>query len=257
MAASKLSQEERLKRKREAAKLRQRRCRAKKREAELQKLRKSKSKSNVSSKAKGTHQLVNHSHGSTVNPEIQTKLSSVTNTIHSKATKDLLISTPCSSSSSNTTCSKHNVVTPHGNTSSLLPCMPPLSKSHSIDRDRERSTCTPPASMADQELTAIDAILSLRHSPVMVPENKIIPPSPTSFITETKLMHSTGENRTCNFNLPFLPEIQSSAKHAIPTALGCKHPAARSALTHHCYENYGLQRYSPSKTERGDRKSVV
>lgn len=251
MAASKLSQEERLRRKREAAKLRQRRCRAKKkREAELQKIRKSKSKSIVSPyKKPDSVQFMNLSNQSAFKPVTQMDFSGGTDTCP-ELTKDLLALTPCSSSSSPSTV---NLVTPQG--SSALPPMPPLSSSTRFEEERVSSTSTPPTQIDEHELTAIDAILSLRRSPVTEPEEKINPSSPESFHCEVKSTQAFGGSldyvHDHNVPLPFLPEIKSPVSAKLPFPVGCKSVASRS-ISYYPYKTYGISRYPINRIERGD-----
>ena len=251
MTSSKLSQEERLRRKREAAKLRQRRCRAKKkREAELQKLRKCKSKSTtVPCKRNGSTIVTNGKNECAFSANSPIDLSGMTTTC-SKQTKDFTVLTPCSSSD---TPSKHNLVTPQG--TSCIPAMPPLSRSSRIEEDRLIVTGTPPARIDEHELTAIDAILSLRRSPVTEPDDKLIPASPVSFSTGTTSNSFEEESQTgihdFNATLPFLPEIKSPVSARLPVPVGCK-SLPSTFLCHQPYVNYGLPRCAPSRTERSD-----
>jgi hypothetical protein len=253
MAASKLTQEERLRRKREAAKLRQRRCRAKKkREAELQKLRKSKSKSIVSPCKKiDSMQFMNLSKRSAFKPVTQMDIISGGMNSCPELPKDLLSLTPCSSSNSPTV---PHLVTPQG--SSSLPPMPPLSSSTKVEQERVNSTSTPPARIDEHELTAIDAILSLRRSPTTEPtEENIIPSPPKMLHCGTKFIQpvkgSLDYMHEYKAPLPFLPEIKSSASSKLPFPAGCKSVASRSP-SYHPYENYGISRYAVSRAERGD-----
>mmetsp|Transcript_653 Transcript_653/g.1160 ORF Transcript_653/g.1160 Transcript_653/m.1160 type:complete len:280 (-) Transcript_653:152-991(-) len=257
MAASKLTQDERLRRKREAAKLRQRRCRAKKkREAELQNLRKSKSKSIVSPyKKSDSVQFIKLPNRAVFKPLTQMDLSGGGTNTGPDVTKDLLALTPCSSSHSPPP--TLNLVTPQGSTS--LPSMPPLSSCTKFEEERANSTCTPPSQIDEHELTAIDAILSLRRSPVTEAEEQILPSFPQVFDAGTKLIHSTGCRGGSldymhghNVPLPFLPEIKSHGTAVkLPFPVGCKNVASRSLSFYPC-ENYGTSKYSTSRSERGD-----
>jgi hypothetical protein len=133
--------------------------------------------------------------------------------------------------------------------------MPPLSNSIRFEEERVKSTSTPPARIDEHELTAIDAILSLRRSPVTEPEEKILPSSPKTFHCGTKSIHSTGGRldymHDHNASLPFLPEIKSPVSAKLPLPVGCKSVASRSLSYYPC-ENYGISSYATNRTERGD-----
>ena len=221
MAQSKLSQEERVRRKREAAKFRQRRCRAKKKEeaaVKKQRLQNNKAKPMKSSARIASPESVSD----TTRVPIQQESKRVHT--HSRTNNKKLILDHCSDPNM---C----MSPPPRPNSSLVPIVTPLvgdpipQSNHcstpqmeplpnvTIDiQNRTLTNSTPPARIDEEELKAIGAMLSLRHSPVQDLCDKITDKSPVSFSARSIPDQSIGAFHAplatpCN-NLPFLPKIQ-------------------------------------------------
>jgi len=221
MAKSKLSQEERARRKREAAKFRQRRCRSKKKEeAELKKQQLQKK-----SKSKSTKCIARKSSPESVTRTIATSFVPIHQEPHTHSSQAKKITFLIPSSDSNTCMSP-----PLRSVSSTMPMVTPLAgdyipqsnhlslpqmsslpKNTTIEIQNRTPTSTPP--IDEEELKAVGAMLSLRHSPDQALREKITGKSPISFSARSIPDQSTGTFHVPlaipGTSLPLLPKIQT------------------------------------------------
>lgn len=200
MGRSKLSPDERLRRKREAARLRQRRCRAKKKKEQVVKL------PNIpNSKLKISKQVEtpsNTKHASRppmrkrVIPRCNQELKMTQSASDQLAIEKLQRPSEQTTPSCKVRTSSFVTLNPVYN----FPQMPPLSTSHilhpssdngfseRIDASRDTHVYKPSTSISENELRAVNAMLSLRHSPVPEVSNHCrskYTPSPRTIATET------------------------------------------------------------------------
>mmetsp|Transcript_377 Transcript_377/g.531 ORF Transcript_377/g.531 Transcript_377/m.531 type:complete len:275 (+) Transcript_377:103-927(+) len=231
MAPSKLSQEERTKRKREAAKLRQRRCRAKKKIMESE-LKKDHLSTNKIKYATSSARNDSPSHAfeilSTVDPLRQESMTRRTRS-RTKKTAILDLSSDvneCMSTPLRSDFSSMAVVTPLASDEipkcdyGSMPQMPPL-PNVTIDIQNRTPTSTPPARIDEEELNAIGAMLSLRHSPVADSCKNTTDKFPKSFKPRSSPDQSKGifhaPLATSPSSPPLLPQIHAANK--IPNIL--------------------------------------
>ena len=220
MAPSKLSQEERARRKRENARIRQRRCRAKKKQlAELMRKQEDEQKAikpNIPSRLtispkRAVPALLNSE---------DMERSAFTPVKEGSVTQKLPLD-PCPDGENlrpSTPARSHEVpivslvgTTPHSVTN--FPEMPPLPNASNGNSSKAvaESSSVPPSHIAESELTAIDAMLSMRTSPV--PESSRLKgtPSPRTIATassnEVSKEASLRPSTTKRGSAPFLPEM--------------------------------------------------
>jgi len=235
MAPSKLSQEERTRRKREAAKLRQRRCRAKKKVMD----------SEIKKDSLSTHKIKyakSSSRNASTSPAFEipsiviplqqesmtrrTRSRSKKTAIQGLSSDDKCMSTPLRSDFSSMP-----VVTPLSDNEipkcdyGSMPQMPPL-PNVTIDIQNRTPTSippTPPARIDEEELNAIGAMLSLRHSPVAGLCEMTSDKFPKSFKPRSSpdqskgIFHAPLATSPTN-SPPLMPKIESAANQ-IPNIL--------------------------------------
>lgn len=248
MAPSKLSQEERTRRKREAAKLRQRRCRAKKKVLESE-LKKDSLSTHKIKFAKSSTRTASPSPAfeppPTVDPLQQESMTRRTRSRSKKtAIQDLSSDDKCMSTPLRSKFSSMPVVTPLANNEIpkcdyvSMPQMPPL-PNVAIDIQNRTPTSTPPARIDEEELNAIGAMLSLRHSPVAGLCENSTDKFPKSFKPRSSPDQSKGifhaPLATSPNSPPLLPKIESAAnkipKFPINSRCMDPRPYSRAYLT--------------------------
>jgi hypothetical protein len=253
MAPSKLSQEERTKRKREAAKLRQRRCRAKKKvmDSELKKDSLSTHKINYAiSSTRNEFPSPAFEIPSIVNPLQQESMTRRTRSRSKKtAVQGLSSDDKCMSTPLRSDISLMPVVTPLAD-NKILKCdygsmqqMPPLLPNVTIDiqnRSPISSPPTPPARIDEEELNAIGAMLSLRHSPVAGLCEMTSDKFPKSFKPRSSpdqskgIFHAPLATSPTN-SPPLMPNIEAAANQIPKTLTNSRcmdpRPYSRACLT--------------------------